>query len=109
MIIRSAGFIDSSLTRSQNALNFAYILYLILREKKEYSGKIESYVRRWYVMSIISGRYAGSPESTIDADIRRIDEMGFGPYFENVEKAELSDACRPSASRTPILGVGSQQ
>lgn len=92
MIIRSAGFIDSSLTRSQNALNFAYILYLILREKKEYSGKIESYVRRWYVMSIISGRYAGSPESTIDADIRRIDEVGFGPYFENVEKAELSDA-----------------
>ena len=92
MILRSAGFIDSSLTRSQNALNFAYILYLILREKKEYSGKIESYVRRWYVMSIISGRYAGSPESTIDADIRRIDEMGFGPYFENVEKAELSDA-----------------
>lgn len=54
----------------------------ILREKGEYSGKIESYVRRWYVMSIISGRYAGSPESTFDADIRRIDEMGFLKYLE---------------------------
>lgn len=92
MILRSAGFIDSSLTRSQNALNFAYIIYLILREKKEYSSKIESYVRKWYVMSIISGRYAGSPESTFDADIRRIDEMGFAKYFENVENAELSVA-----------------
>ena len=92
MILRSAGFIDSSLTRSQNALNFAYILYLTLREKKEYSGKIESYVRRWYVMSIISGRHVGSFESAFDSDIRRIDEVGFGPYFENVEKAELSDA-----------------
>lgn len=92
MILRSAGFIDSSLTRSQNALNFAYIIYLVLREKGEYSGKIESYVRKWYVMSVITGRYAGSPESTFDSDIRRIDEMGFAPYFENVEKAQLSDA-----------------
>jgi hypothetical protein len=91
MILRSAGFIDSSLTRSQNALNFAYIIYLILREKKEYSGKIESYVRKWYVMSVVSGRYAGSPESTFDSDIRRIDEMGFPKYFENVESAEMSD------------------
>jgi hypothetical protein len=34
MILRSAGFIDSSLTRSQNALNFAYIVYLIFRERR---------------------------------------------------------------------------
>jgi hypothetical protein len=92
MILRSAGFIDSSLTRSQNALNFAYIIYLILREKKEYAAKIESFVRKWYVMSIITGRYAGSPESTFDSDIRRIDELGFEKYFENVEAAELSAA-----------------
>jgi hypothetical protein len=91
MILRSAGFIDSSLTRSQNAINFAYIVYLILREKKEYSGKIESYVRKWYVMSVISGRYSASPESKFDEDIRRIDEIGFAKYFENVESAEMSD------------------
>ena len=91
MILRSAGFIDSSLTRSQNAVNFAYIVYLILREKKEYSGKIESYVRKWYVMSVISGRYSASPESKFDEDIRRIDEVGFAKYFENVESAEMSD------------------
>jgi len=91
MILRSAGFIDSSLTRSQNALNFAYIVYLILREKKEYSGKIESYVRKWYVLSVISGRYSASPESKFDEDIRRIDELGFARYFENVESAEMSE------------------
>lgn len=91
MILRSAGFIDSSLTRSQNALNFAYIVYLILREKKEYSGKIESYVRKWYVMSVISGRYSASPESKFDEDIRRIDELGFTKYFDNVESAEMSE------------------
>ena len=31
MIVRSAGFIDASMIGSQNALNFAYILYLTLR------------------------------------------------------------------------------
>ncbi len=33
MILRSAGFMDSSQIRSQNTVNFAYILYLTLREK----------------------------------------------------------------------------
>ena len=33
MIIRSAGFVDSSLIGSQNALNFSYILYLTLRQQ----------------------------------------------------------------------------
>ena len=31
MILHSAGFVDSSLIRSQNTVNFAYILYLVLR------------------------------------------------------------------------------
>ena len=33
MILKSAGIIDDSLVRSQNVLNFGYILYLLLREK----------------------------------------------------------------------------
>ena len=32
MIIRSAGFIDSAMIRSQNALNFAYVTYLVIRQ-----------------------------------------------------------------------------
>ena len=34
MILQSAGIIDDSLVRSQNVLNFGYILYLLLRERK---------------------------------------------------------------------------
>ena len=37
MIIRSAGFIIPEMIRSQNALNFAYIIYLKLREQKRKS------------------------------------------------------------------------
>jgi len=92
MIIRSAGFIDKSMIRSQNALNFAYIVYLVLRDQKVESVKIEKFVRRWYVMSVLKGRYSSSPESAFDYDIKRIDSIGMEKFLQNIEDAELSNA-----------------
>lgn len=92
MIVKSAGFIDSKLLRSQNALNFAYIIYLKLRAKGENSVSIERGVSRWLVYSILTGRYSGSSESTFDFDIKAIDQKPFGEYLEEKEKGELSDA-----------------
>ena len=92
MIMRSAGFIDKSMIRSQNALNFAYIVYLTLRDQKMEATKIESFVRRWYVMSVLTGRYSSSPESAFDYDIKRIDSMGMKEHLNNIEQADLSDA-----------------
>jgi hypothetical protein len=45
MIIKSAGFVGTKLIRSQKALNFAYVLYLHLREQKMNDAKIERLVR----------------------------------------------------------------
>jgi hypothetical protein len=92
MIIRSAGFIDSSLIGSQNALNFAYILYLTLRNQKMPPVEIESAVRKWFVMSALTGRYSGSPESTFDYDIRQMHEQGFDTYGMATFAGELSEA-----------------
>jgi hypothetical protein len=92
MIIRSAGFISPSMIRSQNALNFAYILYLKLRSQNENPAKIESYVRRWFVYSVLTGRYSGSPESTFDYDIKQISERSFEQYLAEKEAGELSNA-----------------
>lgn len=92
MIMRSAGFVDISLVGSQNAINFAYIIYLVLRDEGHSSAVIESYTRKWYVMSILTGRYAGSPESSYDYDIKRIAENGFINYYKTIEDAQLSEA-----------------
>ncbi|MEG6585758.1 GmrSD restriction endonuclease domain-containing protein [Dendrosporobacter sp. 1207_IL3150] len=92
MIIRSTGFIAASLVRSQNAVNFAYILYLKLKAMGYQSGNIEHFVRRWYVISVLTGRYSGSPESQFDYDIRNISAGNFRDYLNNVEAGELSDA-----------------
>jgi len=92
MIINSAGFVDKNLVRSQNVLNFAYSLYLKLKEKNYGSKDIERYVRRWFVMSILTGRYSGSSESKFDFDIKRINEKGIENFIKEIEEAELSDA-----------------
>lgn len=92
MILNSAGFIDSSLIGSQNAVNFAYIVYLILRKEKVYPAKIEELVSRWYAMSILTNRYAGNPEGAFDYDIKRINEYGVEKFLEDEENGQLSDA-----------------
>jgi len=92
MIIKSAGFISPKLIRSQNAINFAYIVYLKLKELGVNSVAIESYVRRWLVFSILTGRYSGSPESAFDFDIKQISQKPFDEYLKEKEEGELSDA-----------------
>jgi hypothetical protein len=92
MIIKSAGFISPKLIRSQNAINFAYIVYLKLKELGVNSVAIESYVRRWFVYSILTGRYSGSPESVFDFDIKQISQKPFDEYLKEKEEGELSDA-----------------
>jgi hypothetical protein len=92
MIIKSAGFISPKLIRSQNALNFAYILYLKLKELNVNSVAIESYVRRWFVYSVLTGRYSGSAESFFDFDIKQISNRPFDEYLKEKEEGELSDA-----------------
>ena len=77
MILQSSGIIDNSLVRSQNVLNFGYILYLLLKEKQH--PNINSLVSKWIIMSILTQRYSSSPESAFDYDIRRLNET------ENIE------------------------
>ena len=89
MIIRSAGFVTSDLIGGQNALNFAYILYLRGRSENVPAADLERIVRRWYAMSILSGRYSGSPETAFDVDIRQIDARGLGDYADSVIENEL--------------------
>jgi hypothetical protein len=89
MILKSAGFVTSDLIRSRNAINVAYILYLRGRRENLAAHEIESLVRRWFAMSILRGRYSGSPETAFDLDIRQIDSQGLQPYAEAVIENEL--------------------
>ena len=94
--IESAGFVSPKLLRSQLPLDFAYTLYLLLRENADAWGvnkiAIKNVVRKWFVFSVLTGRYSSSPESKMDRDIRGIMDKGVVPYFSDIQAAELGDA-----------------
>ena len=92
MIIKSCGFTSNDLINSQNALNFAYILFLKLREKSENPSVIEKCVQRWFAMSLLTGRYSGSPESQFDFDIKQVSKDGAEKILQSIEDGQLSDA-----------------
>jgi hypothetical protein len=91
MTLRSAGFIDSRLIGGQNGVNFAYIVYLRGRAENVPAADLERLVCRWYAMSLLSGRYAGNPETTFDLDIRQIGSAGLLAHTHAVIEAEMSE------------------
>ncbi len=90
-ILRSAGFVKSSMIGSMNALNFAYIVFLALRAQRSPHHEIEDLTRRWYVMSILTNRYSGSIEAAFDQDIQSIDTLGARASLDSIERSDLSD------------------
>ena len=92
MILRSAGFVTSDLIGGRNAVNFAYILYLRGRVEGMPAADLERLVRRWYAMSILRGRYTGSPETAFDLDIRQLESRGLSAYAESVIENELPES-----------------
>lgn len=90
--LRSAGFISRKLVNSQMALDFAYTLYLILVQSHEVStGEVKGLIQKWYVLSVLTGRYSNSPETAFARDIRLIHENGVVATLRDIEAATLSD------------------
>lgn len=92
LAIRSAGFTSKKLVNSVMAIDFAYAIYLLLQESKEIPvEEIKSLVQRWYVLSVLTGRYSASPESAFAKDIRAIEDNGVKATLKSIEDATLSD------------------
>ena len=93
LAIKAAGFISSKLLNSQMTLDFAYTLYLILQQSGEVPKiEIKRCIQKWFVLSTLTGRYIGSPESQMDRDLRAIAAKGFKAFLSDNESAMLSDA-----------------
>lgn len=91
MAIKGAGFISHKLLNSAMTLDFAYTLYLMLLEDPTIpNAQIKRYVQRWFVMSTLTSRYIGSPETMMDRDMRSIAEKGFLSFLADVEASSLS-------------------
>lgn len=93
LAIKSAGFITPKQLNSKMTLDFAYTLYLILQSTDEIPKiEIKRYIQKWFVLSTLTSRYIGSPESQMDRDLRSIASKGFVEFLKENEDALLSDA-----------------
>jgi hypothetical protein len=92
MILRSAGIVVNRLIGSQNAVNFAYILYLSGRVEKVEPAVLERLVRRWYAMSALTQRYTNAPENQFDFDIRQLAQQGLETYADLVLSTTMAES-----------------
>lgn len=90
--IESIGFKYPSLLQSRNTLNFAYTLYLMLKHSPDFpKGEVKRCVQKWFLFTTLTRRYGSSPETTMNQDLRDIQEKGFKQFLQEQEQAELSD------------------
>lgn len=92
LAIKGAGYTSSKLLNSKMTLDFAYMLFLRLQDDPSIpQGQVKRLVQKWFVLSTLTGRYVGSPESVMSRDIRLIVEKGFMQFFQEIEASALSD------------------
>lgn len=75
MILRDMGMRNSGKLGlvGHGVLNFGYILFLYLHRITNLSQeKIASYLKRWIIMSALTGRYSGSSETITESDLKMI-------------------------------------
>lgn len=89
--IKSAGFISEKMVNSNMALDFAYTIHLLLQESDVPVAERKRIVQKWYVLSVLTGRYSSSPESAFARDIRQITEVGVPAMLKSIEDAILSE------------------
>lgn len=91
LMIRSIGFVSGGMIGSKNALNFTYALYLKLRQLDMTEPERSRAVKRWFVMTLLTGRAVGSFESIWEMDLRHMEEQGIAAYLRNIEEGELGE------------------
>lgn len=74
--IRFAGYKSHKMISSQNAVLFAYILYLLGRtELKFEEPELRRLIAKWFFVTAMTGRFTSSPESKMEADLARLRDV----------------------------------
>jgi len=113
----SAGFRSAQMITSKTAVIYAYVMYLI--GKHDFgveSWELRKVIARWFFMTTLTGRYSGSPETQMEADLlpfRRIntaaefvgvlDAMTGSTFTDDYWSINLPTELAASGTRSPSL------
>ncbi|WP_170409907.1 GmrSD restriction endonuclease domain-containing protein [Ruegeria arenilitoris] len=83
--IRFAGYKSEKMISSQNAVLFAYILYLLGRtELKFEEPELRRLIAKWFFVTAMTGRFTSSPESKMEADLAKLRDVETKEQFKSV-------------------------
>lgn len=94
--VRQAGYRTGGMINSKNALLYTYTFYLIGRtELRIEERELRAVIAQWLFMSLVTGRYTGSPESTMESDLAMLRDAktakGFVTKLRNTCNVFLTD------------------
>lgn len=91
-VIHSAGFVNERLISSKVSFFVSYTIYLLGKHKFQLPFRdLERIVRKWFVFSLLTQRYTGSPESVIESDLSLFkDKENFVPKLKEIINSELT-------------------
>ena len=90
-ILMASGYSDKSILTAKNAINYAYGIYLRLRDIGDINTETLSKMRRLFVISLIKSRLTGS-SLAFSEDFKRIKKPGdLSKFVDTLEMQELSD------------------
>ena len=112
-----AGYRGGTMISSQMSLLYSYAMFLI--GKRDFNlepFKLREVIARWFFMTSLTGRYAVSPESTMEQDLARLrsvqDARGFvemldtiirDTFTEDFWSISLPNQLATSSARSPSL------
>lgn len=88
-----AGYRSGEMVSSQSALLYAYAFYLLGRIQSGVPDHVlRKLIGRWFFASSLTGRYTGSPETVMDADLNRLEKAtGAESFVRVLEEAMASE------------------
>lgn len=89
-VLKRAGYTSSQFISSQMAVLYAYALWLIgKRDFDVDSHRLRESIARWFFMTVLTGRYTGSPESRMEQDLALLREARTADDFVRVLNQQI--------------------
>lgn len=83
--IKFAGYKSHKMISSQNAVLFAYILYLLGRTELKFDEpELRRLIAKWFFVTALTGRFTSSPESKMEADLAKLRAVETKEQFKTV-------------------------
>ena len=95
--VKAAGFRSNAMLTSANNFLYGYLIYLTGKHEFDVDQKtLRGVMSRWFFMSALTGRYTGSPETVLEADLRRLEQTdqtptGFVRQLDTLISNQLTD------------------